>query len=302
MDRVVAEPSDAFVTTPRVRDLTRRALTYLEVGYSVHLSGPSGTGKTTLAFHVAAKRGRPIMLMNGDDEFKSSDLVGKESGVRRSRVVDNYIHSVLRTEEEAKSVWLDNRLTTACESGFTLIYDEFTRSRAEANNPLLSILSERILNLPRLRSTPGGYLAVHPEFRAILTSNPEEYAGTHKTQDALMDRLVTVRLDHYDRDTEVEITVAKSGLEREDAERIVDVVRTLRDIGVNNHRPTVRACITIARTLAHCGGRPVPGDETFAWVTQDVLVSADTLKVTRRGQSLMAEKLDEAIRKICGKA
>ncbi len=83
-------------------------------------------------------------------------------------------------------------MTTACKNGNTLIYDEFTRSRPEANNALLSVLEEKFLNLPRLRRADKGYMDVHPDFRAIFTSNPEEYAGVHKTQDALMDRLITI--------------------------------------------------------------------------------------------------------------
>ena len=58
------------------------------------------------------------------------------------------------------------------------------------------------------------YLHVHPNFRAIFTSNPEEYAGVHKTQDALLDRMVTITISQYDRETEMRITAAKSGLDR----------------------------------------------------------------------------------------
>ena len=111
-----------------------------------------------------------------------------------------------------RTLWIDNRLTTACRYGHTLVYDEFTRSRPEANNVLLSVLGERLLNLPKLRYAGDGYLEVHPGFRAIFTSNPEEYAGIHKSQDALMDRLITIHMDHYDRETEVAITAARSGV------------------------------------------------------------------------------------------
>jgi gas vesicle protein GvpN len=236
--------------------------------------------------------------MHGDDEFGSSDLIGRDAGYRKSKLIDNFIHSVLKTQEEMQSLWVDNRLTTACQNGDTLIYDEFNRSRAEANNALLSILSEKILNLPKLRASGDGYLEVHPDFRAIFTSNPEEYAGTHKTQDALMDRLITIHLAHYDRDTEVRITTAKSGLSMPDAERIVDIVRELRGVGVNNHRPTIRACITIARVLAREGGTARWNDPVFQWVCRDVL-NTETAKVTRGGESVMPQKVDEVIRKVC---
>lgn len=298
-DDVLPEASDEFVATPRIQALAERALAYLGVGYAVHFAGTAGTGKTTLAFHVAAQLGRPVTLIHGDDEFGSSDLVGKDAGYRKSKLIDNYIHSVLRTEENMNTLWVDNRLTTACSNGNTLIYDEFNRSRPEANNALLSVLEERILNLPALRPSGAGYLEVHPEFRAIFTSNPEEYAGVHKTQDALMDRLVTLNLGNFDRETEIQIAIAKSSLPRGDAEVIVDIVRELRGTGVNNHRPTIRATIVIARILAHRQARARLEDPVFEWVCHDVLTT-ETAKVTRDGQSLMADKIDESMAKVCG--
>jgi nitric oxide reductase NorQ protein len=297
-DNVFPEPSREFVNTSYVQELTDRALAYLAVGYPVHFAGPAGTGKTTLAFHVAAQLGQPVILIHGDDEFGSSDLVGRHSGYRKQRLIDNFIHSVLKTEESMNLTWMDNRLTTACKEGFTLIYDEFTRSRPEANNALLSILEEKILNLPSLSRNGEGYLEVHPRFRAIFTSNPEEYAGVHKTQDALMDRFITICLGHFDRETEIRIAQAKSGLTRDDAATVVDVVREIRGYGVNNHRPTVRASIAIAKILAHKGARARLDDAVFLWTCRDVL-NLDTAKVTRDGQSLMGQKVEEAIYTVC---
>jgi gas vesicle protein GvpN len=298
-DDVQVEASDEFVASPHIQALADRALAYLEVGYAIHFAGAAGTGKTTLAFHMATKLGRPVTLIHGDDEFGSSDLVGKDAGYRKSKLVDNYIHSVMKTEEDMNTLWVDNRLTTACANGNTLIYDEFNRSRPEANNALLSVLEERILNLPSLRRSGGeGYLEVHPNFRAIFTSNPEEYAGVHKTQDALMDRLITLNLGNFDRETEIQIGMSKSGLARADAEVVVDIVRELRGIGVNNHRPTIRATIAIARILVHRKARAQMDDPVFQWVCHDVLTT-ETAKVTCEGQSLMPHKIDETMARVC---
>ena len=246
MGSLAPRASETFVLTPEVERLTQRGLAYLAAGHPVHLAGPAGTGKTTLAFHIAAGIGRPVSLIHGNHEFGSSDLIGKDSGYSKSTVVDNYIHSVLKTKEDMSVKWMDNRLTVACEKGHTLVYDEFNRTTAEANNTLLSILEERILNLPR---AGGGYLRVHPEFRVIFTSNPDEYAGVHRTQDALLDRMITIQVDHYDAETERYITATRGGIDEHTAGVLVHLARSIRATDGANQAPTIRACIAAARVL-----------------------------------------------------
>ena len=293
---MMVEASESFVLTPQVRHMADRALAYLRAGYPVHFCGPAGTGKTTLALHVAALRGRPMALMHGDDEFASSDLVGGEYGYRKSKVVDNYIPSVLKTEESMNTLWSDNRLTLACKTGDTLVYDEFTRSRPEANNALLSVLEEHLLMYPKRQAHGDGYLQVHPEFRAIFTSNPEEYAGVHRTQDALLDRLITIKVDYYDRETEVQITQSKSGIPLDEAEVIVDIVREVRALGLSKQGPSLRACIMIARVTVQQGARARSGDSTFTDICRDVLGPL-TAKASRDGTQAGQTIVDDIIAK-----
>jgi nitric oxide reductase NorQ protein len=264
------EPRDDFVVTPFIESVCQRCLAYLETGYPVHLSGPAGIGKTTLAMRLAALIGRPVMIIYGDEEFGSSDLLGGDKGLITRRLVDNYVHSVLRTEESVKSIWIDQRLTTACRNGYTLVYDEFSRSHAEANNVLLSVLEEKLLVLPEGRYGES-YVPIHPEFRAIFTSNPDEYAGVYTPQSALLDRMVSIKLGWYDAETETAITAAKSGLSLEDAGRIVDLVRAVRE-GFNNARqPSIRASIMIGRILRHRRGEIKVDDPVFMETCLDIL-------------------------------
>ena len=263
----------------------------------MHLRGISGTGKTTLALHLAAKLGRPAVLIHGDDQYKTSDLIGGEHGYRRKFVRDNFIASVLKVEEDMYKRWIDNRLTIACRHGFTLIYDEFTRSRPEANNTLLSILQEGVLDLPVGRDSSEPYLKVHPQFTAIFTSNPEEYAGTHKAQDALRDRMVTMDLDCFDRETEIQITQAKSGLDKEQARKIVGIVRDLRESGEYEFAPTVRGCIMIAKALKVNNGHV--GNGTFRYICRDILASETSRLGTRTYQDRARSLLDKLIDKYC---
>ncbi len=268
----IAKDQPGFVETPHVKGILRKAMRYVQAGLPIHFSGPAGTGKTTLALKIAAQLGQPVILIHGDEELGSSDLVGGQYGFRRKKVVDNYIQSVLKTEEDVSSRWVDDRLTVACKYGFILIYDEFTRSRPEANNVLLSVLEEKMLDLPAARGEEG-HLRVDPKFRAIFTSNPEEYAGIYKAQDALKDRMVTIKLDYYDRDTEIAVTQAKAGVSEQDARRIVDIVRGFREICQNGMTPTIRASIVIGKVLRVSGAKVMADDSDFVETCFDILDS-----------------------------
>jgi len=291
VDVVIPRQREDFVETPYIGDLTNRALDYIGAGFPVHFSGPAGVGKTTLALHVAAQLNRPSVLICGDHEFNSSDLVGGLYGFRKTYMRDNFIRSVLKTDESMTSHWSDSRLTTACQYGLILVYDEFTRSRPEANNVLLSVLEEGILPMPTARGGEN-YLKVHPDFTAIFTSNPEEYAGVYKSQDALRDRMVTIELGNFDEETEVAITQAKSKLSFEDSRYIVSLVRKVREAKSKNKlTPTVRACIVLGKILNLKGETALSTNNGFKQICLDVLMP----EVLGRDRKKVSQVIDEAL-------
>jgi gas vesicle protein GvpN len=261
-----------FVSTPAIDRVAARTLRYLQSGFSVHLRGPAGTGKTTMALHLADLLGRPMMLLFGDDEFKTSDLIGNQSGYTRKKVVDNYIHSVVKVEDELRQNWVDSRLTLACREGFTLVYDEFNRSRPEVNNVLLSALEEKLLVLPP-NNNRSEYIRVDPHFRAIFTSNPEEYCGVHDTQDALMDRLITINMPEPDELTQQEIAIQKTGIDRESAVLIVNLVRSFRSQTGAEKTSGLRSCLMLAKICHEHEILALPENPEFRDVCQDVLLS-----------------------------
>jgi gas vesicle protein GvpN len=236
-------------------------------------------------------------MIHGDEEFTTSDLVGGEYGYRIRKVVDRFISRVLKTEEDMVKRWVDNRLTVACKYGYTLVYDEFTRSRPEANNILLSILQEKMMDLPVGRGGEEQYLNVAPEFTAIFTSNPEEYAGVHRSQDALRDRMITMDLDYFDYETEVGITRAKSRLSKQNAETIVNIVRGLRESGKCEFAPTIRGCIMIAKTLKVQGMTPASANGTFTQICQDILASETSRVGSKTNQDRIKAIIKELVEK-----
>ena len=291
-------PLPDFVESKYVKEICERAVLYIKAGFPVHFRGPSGTGKTTLAMNVATKIGRPVVMIHGDEEFTTSDLVGGEHGYRFRKVVDRFVSRVLKVEEDMVKRWVDNRLTVACKYGFTLIYDEFTRSRPEANNILLSILQEKMMDLPVGRGEDP-YLKVDPDFTAIFTSNPEEYAGVHRSQDALRDRMITMDLDHFDYDTEIAITRAKSKLSKRDVEVIVNIVRGLRESEKCEFAPTVRGCIMIAKTLKVQNITPSKSNGVFMQICQDILASETSRVGSKTNQARVKEIVRELVEKHC---
>ena len=272
MNTVLQARPRNFVSTPTLERTAFRTLRYLKSGYSVHLKGAAGTGKTTLALHLADLLGRPIMLLFGDDEFKTSDLIGSQTGYTRKKVVDNYIHSVMKVEDELRQNWIDSRLTLACREGFTLVYDEFNRSRPEVNNVLLSALEEKLLVLPPNQNR-SEYIRVSPHFRAIFTSNPEEYCGVHGTQDALQDRLITINMPEPDELAQQQILTQKVGLDPIAALQIVRIVRAFQTDAAPDMVSSLRPSLMIATICNDHGIIPLAENADFRDVCSDILLT-----------------------------
>ncbi|ARS88442.1 gas vesicle protein GvpN [Natrarchaeobaculum aegyptiacum] len=295
-DTALADPGEVapepFVETDAVDTLRGRITGWLEADQPVHLIGPTGCGKTALALSAAAERGRPVVWLNGDESVDTAALVGDHAGGERYREDDRFVSGVSKQTEIVRERWVDNPLSVAVREGATLVYNEFSRSDPSAHNVLLSVLEEGVLERPGKRGEDRS-IDVHPEFRAILTSNDVEYAGVHRQQDALLDRFVGVHVDYYDAETERKIVRSHVDLADEDVETIVEATRTLRgdlDVVVGT-----RAAITAAKGLAVFGG----SDEADVFddgVLEEVFTDVLSPKIAGEG----ADGVDELRSKIAG--
>ncbi|MDS0474885.1 gas vesicle protein GvpN [Natrinema sp. 1APR25-10V2] len=267
-ETVVPEP---FVETDAVESLQGRITGWLEADQPVHLIGPTGSGKTALALSAAAERGRPVVWLNGDEAIDTAALVGAHAGGERYEENDQFVSGVSKKTEIVRERWVDNPLSVAVREGATLVYNEFSRSDPAAHNVLLSVFEEGVLERPGKRGEDRT-IDVHPEFRAILTSNDVEYAGVHEQQDALLDRFIGVHIDYYDEETERQIVAAHVDLSEDAVDTVVATTRALRDeleIVVGT-----RAAITAAKGLTVFDGHTDDGefdDETLSNVFTDVL-------------------------------
>jgi len=280
-----------FIETEQVSKLKDRVKLWVKAGYPPHIVGPTGCGKTTLAMQVAKELGRPTVWINGDDQITTTDLIGGYSEMDAESVIDKYIHNVWLTKDRTKYRWTDNPLTLACKNGYTLVYNEFSRSKPEANNVLMSVLEEHVLELPTMFGEER-YIKVHPDFNVIFTSNSIEYAGVHKPQDALLDRMIDIYMDYYDFDTEVKIVQAHSQISMAEAKKVVSVVRKMREKLPEPHKPGTRSEIMISQGLKTLGNY---SSEDFEQICLDVLATkiGNPLGALNK-TDLIKEILDEA--------
>lgn len=237
-----------WVETESVKKVKGRLKNWLSLKYPVHLIGPTGCGKTILALQVAKELGRPVVWINGDESVTTTDLIGGYSQVEVTSIRDKYIHNVFKDKDVLRAEWVDNPLTLACKYGYTLIYNEFSRSRAAANNVLLSVFSEGTLELPT-QFGEERYIKVHPDFRVIFTSNALEYAGVHRAQDALLDRMAGIYMDYYDPETEAKIIVKQAKVKEEHAQAIAGVLKAVREKLPEGSCLGTRAGIMVAQAL-----------------------------------------------------
>ncbi len=271
---LVLKPREDLFLDDETLSLHSRAAAYMTAGAPVHFRGPAGAGKTTLALHVAASLGRPVVMATGDSRMTSADLLGREIGVTASSTEDRYVQRVRKSETSTRADWVDGPLTEAMEKGWTLVYDEFTRAPAEANNALLSALEERVLIL----SSPvrrQRYVRAHPEFRAILTSNPEEYAGVSAAPDALLDRMVTFEIGWRGPVAERRVVARRTGLSEADAAVVVSLAAAAREDATDTFRAqgaaSLRTALLIGGLTAALGARAHPADASFVQICLDVL-------------------------------
>lgn len=270
----LARGRDVFMDDA-IRAIADKAALYARAGANVHFRGMAGSGKTTLAFHVAETLGRPISFLAGNNWLTATDFLGKEIGQSSVSVVDRYVQTVRRTENLTRSEWKGAVLATAMERGHTLIYDEFTRASAEANSTLLSVLEEGVLVVTDPTSERT-CITAHPCFRMLLTSNPHDYVGVNAAPDALMDRVLTLEVDQPCAETLTGIVALRSGLHHKTAGRIVRLLERVRTSTEKPGSGSMRTAIMIARVCAFLDRDGRLTDDAIATIAADVLSGRGT--------------------------
>jgi len=222
----IRTPAGQVVGRGREVELLEAALAS---GAHVVLEGPPGTGKSTLLRRVAADRESTFVLVEGNAELTPARLVG------------HFDPALVLERGYRPEVFVDGPLLEAMRDGGLLYVEELNRVPEETLNVLLTVMSERELNVPRL-----GRVAAHHGFRLVAAMNPYDTVGTARISSAVHDRTCRIVMGYQSAQDEHDIT-ALSGVEVPPEHRaaVVGLVRATRshpDIRVGS---SVRGAIDV---------------------------------------------------------
>ena len=248
LEREVEEIRKRFNIVGRREELTKMLIA-VRSNKHILLEGPVGVGKTLLARALAEYLCRDFIRVDGDERIDENKLLG---------YWDPPLVLKMGYVEEA---FIPGPLTRAALSGSILFINELNRLPESAQNALLPVMDEGIVQIPHF-----GTLRAKEGFLIIATQNPEEDIGVYRLSEALKDRFVLVRLGYPTRNEEIEIVKTHlPGIDDRIAEISVDIVRRTREHPSIVRGCSVRSSIDLAKLTSLMDG----GDEK--WYTSALM-------------------------------
>jgi MoxR-like ATPase len=176
------------------------------------LVGPTGCGKTEFAKQFAAQHGLPMLKMDCANVAEASHWFGRMHVLAGS------------------TMWVESPFDRVVSAGnHVILLDEVNRAAAEVLNVLLPLLdTNRSTFIQDRRPSPilrdGGGLV----WFATMNEG-SAYTGTTKLDRALRARFSdVVELSYLAKNDEIDLLVRRTGIDVENATRLVDIADTIR--------------------------------------------------------------------------
>lgn len=229
---------------------------------NVMLTGPAGTGKTTLIEQIAARTGRPYVCIQCNDRTDAPDLVGMP---------------VPGPANQGGAGWQDGQLTAAIRRPGTIIaIEEPSIARPGALFAFQSVMDGR---RALFIAETGERVPVAPGVVFVLADNTGgvgdptgAYEGTRRLNRATLDRVgATVRVGYMPEASEIAALVSRTGCTAELAALAVQYANATRasyDQGALTHGVGLRRLMAWAELVTdgvpHADAYAMAIDETAA--------------------------------------
>lgn len=197
------------------------------------LKGPTGTGKSRFVEYMSYKLKKPIITVACHEETSATDLLGR------------YII------KGSETVWKDGPLTRAVKEGAIIYLDEIAEARPDvivAIHPLTDF--RRVLFLDKL----GEEVVANDDFMFVASFNPGYQKGFKELKPSTRQRFVSFTFDYPNPKTETEIVVQETGVEEDDAKKLVKIGNKIRNLSELGLAETVSTRLLVdAAKLIHSG-------------------------------------------------
>ena len=166
------------------------------------LKGPTGCGKSRFVEYMAWKLGKPLITVACNEDMTASDLVGR----------------FLLDKDGTK--WQDGPLTVAARIGAICYLDEVVEARQDTIVVIHPVTDHR-RELPLEKK--GEVVKCHPDFQLVISYNPGYQSLMKDLKQSTKQRFGALDFEYPDSETEIEIIGTEAGVDRETAEKLVQI-------------------------------------------------------------------------------
>jgi len=154
--------------------LVERCIVTLAGNRGLMLVGEPGTAKTMLS-----------ELLSAAISGVSTNTIQGTAGTTEDMIKYSWNYALLLAEGPSRKSLVPSPLYVGMEKGILTRFEEITRTPAEIQDSLISVLSDKVLNVPELGD--DGILFAHPGFNVIGTANTRD-KGVNEMSSALKRR------------------------------------------------------------------------------------------------------------------